>query len=156
MIVVMQADTDHSAAIRSAADAVSSLDRSVPVFDIPQLEERVRQSLARRRDSMMLLAGFGLSGLRVAIIGICGVIAYSVRQRTQEIGIRLALGAQRRQLVRSIVGQGMVLGVAGIGIGAAGAFWLTRFMESMLSGVTATAPMTCVLVATAFLTVASL
>jgi predicted permease len=156
MVVVMHADTSPAAAIRSAADAVASLDRSVPVFDVRTLEERVRQSLAPRRYSMMLLAGFGLSGLLVAIIGIYGVIAYSVRQRSQEIGIRLALGAQRRQLMRSIVGQGMILGVAGIGIGAAGAFWLTRFMESMLYGVTATDPLTFILVATALLTAAAL
>ena len=154
MVVVMHADTDPAAAIRSARDAVASLDRSMPVFDVRTLEERVRKSLAPRRYSMMLLAGFGLSGLLVAIIGIYGVIAYSVRQRTQEIGIRLALGAQRRQLVRSIVGEGMILGVAGIGIGAAGAFWLTRFMESMLYGVTATDPLTFILVAAALLTAA--
>src|SRR5262245_16500981 len=155
MVVVMHADTDAAATIRSAAEAVSSLDRSVPVFDIRTLEERVRQSLAPRRYSTMLLAGFGLSGLLVAIIGIYGVIAYSVRQRTHEIGIRLALGAQRRQLVRSIVGQGIILGVAGIGIGAAGAFWLTRLMESMLYGVTASDPLTFLLVAVALVTAAA-
>ena len=156
MVVVMHADADTAMAIQSAAEAVSSLDRSVPVFDIRTLEERIRQSLAPRRYSMMLLGGFGLSGLLVAIIGIYGVIAYSVRQRTQEIGIRLALGAQRRQLVRSIVGQGMILGIAGIAVGAAGAFWLTRFMESMLYGVTATDPLTFFLVATTLLAAAAL
>ena len=155
MIVVMHAETDPAAAIRSATETVSGLDRSVPVFDIRTLEERVRQSLALRRYSMMLLAGFGLSGLLVAIIGIYGVIAYSVRQRTQEIGIRLALGAQRQQLVRSIVGQGMMLGMVGIGVGAAGAFWLTRFMESMLYGVTATDPLTFIMVAATLLTAAA-
>jgi putative ABC transport system permease protein len=147
MTVVIQAVAEAPAVMRSVRETVSNLDRNVPVFDVRPLEERVRESLAPRRYSMMLLGGFGLAGALVSVIGIYGVLAYAVRQRTQEIGVRSALGATRRQLLWMIVRQGTGLALIGVAFGSLGALWLTRFLESMLYGVKSTDPLTFILVA---------
>jgi putative ABC transport system permease protein len=84
---------------------------------------------------MLVLIGFGVAGVLVSIIGIYGLLAFAVRQRTHEIGIRIALGAQRGEILQMVVGQGLVLAGAGIAVGGVGAFWLTRLLESMLFGV---------------------
>src|SRR5262249_12789262 len=102
MIVVVHAASDPSTLTGAARAALTEIDRSVPMFDARTLEQRVSESLAPRRYSMMLLGGFGVAGLLVSVIGLYGVIAYSVRQRTQEIGIRLAIGAQKHQVLRMV------------------------------------------------------
>ena len=93
---------------------------------------------------MMVLGGFGLTGLFLAAIGIYGVISYSVRQRAKEMGLRVALGAQKSDVIKLVVGQGILLALLGVGLGVLGALWLTRFLESLLFGVTLADPVTFV------------
>jgi len=92
-------------------------------------------SVAQRRLTMLLLSIFALVALVLAAVGIYGVIGYSVSQRTQEIGIRMALGAQRARVLRMVVGQAMTLAAVGIAAGAVGAWGLTRLMQKLLFGV---------------------
>ena len=115
--------------------AIRSLDSDLPIYDVRTMEEYLSDSLARRRVSSALLAGFASVALLLAAIGVYGVVSYSVRQSTREIGIRLALGAQPRQLFRWIVGQGMVLVAAGLAFGLAGGMGAARFVRQMLFGV---------------------
>jgi len=142
MVVVIHGEGDVASLSRIAQAEVAELDRSLPIFDVRTVEAVVAASVATRRYSMMVLGGFGLTGLFLAAIGIYGVISYSARQRTREMGIRIALGAQRTDVFRLILGQGVLLAVIGVGLGVFGALWLTRLLESMLYGVTPTDPLT--------------
>jgi putative ABC transport system permease protein len=112
----------------------------LPVARIKSMDEIVVQSTARSDFNMLLLTVFGAAALLLAAIGIYGLMAYSVEQRTQEIGIRLALGAERRQVRNMVIMQGMTLALAGVAIGTASAFVLSRLIESLLFGVTARDP----------------
>ena len=146
MVVAIHSPLASAAILRMATGEVARIDRGMPIFDVRPLAARVGDSLAARRYSMVGLAGFGLAGLLLAAIGIYGVIACSVRQRTREIGIRIALGAERRDVFRMVVGQGLVLTGAGVLVGSLSAFWLTRFLESLLYGVTSRDPATFIAV----------
>jgi ABC-type antimicrobial peptide transport system permease subunit len=106
------------------------------------MEQRVDESLARRRFLMLLLGGFAGSALLLATIGIYGVMAYLVNQGTREIGIRIALGASQRNVLGLVVRRGMALALSGVMIGVAAAFLLTRLIRSLLFGVQATDPIT--------------
>jgi putative ABC transport system permease protein len=107
----------------------------LPVSDVRTMDQVVVRSTSRQRFNMWLMTTFGLSALALAAIGIYGLMAYSVEQRTQEIGIRLALGAETGQVRRMIVRQGMLLAVAGVVVGVGLALALAKFMESFLFGV---------------------
>jgi putative ABC transport system permease protein len=107
----------------------------LPVSDVRSMSEVVSLSVSRQKFNMWLMTVFGCSALLLAAIGIYGLMAYSVEQRTQEIGIRLALGAQTRQVRMMVVRQGMVLAIVGVAIGIAGAFGLARFISTFLFGV---------------------
>jgi putative ABC transport system permease protein len=108
------------------------------ILTMDQVEAR---SIARQRFNMVLLTIFGLSGLLMAAIGVYGVMSYSVQQRTQEMGVRMALGAQAWNLRNMVIGQGMMLALLGVAVGLGGAFWLTRFLAGFLFGVKAWDPM---------------
>lgn len=110
------------------------------VAHVRSMEEVEARNIARQRFNMVLLTIFGLSGLLMAAIGVYGVMSYSVQQRTQEMGVRMALGAQTWHLRRMVIGQGMVLALLGVAAGVGGAFWLTRFLASFLFGVKAWDP----------------
>ena len=141
-------------AIRTAVDPLTlattvkremlNVDPSLPVTNIQSLEQIVSLSLAQDRFNTALLGSFSAIGLVLAVIGIYGVVAYSVTQRTREIGIRMALGARAGDVLKLVVSQGLVLALIGVVIGLGGAFGLTRLMSSLLFGVTATDPITFV------------
>ncbi len=116
----------------------------LPVSQIRTLEETVSRSTSRQRFNMLLMSVFGGAALLLAAIGIYGLMAYSVEQRTQEIGIRLALGAEKGAVQRMIIRQGMLLVIVGVIVGLAGAYGLSRFIESFLFGVQARDLMTFV------------
>jgi putative ABC transport system permease protein len=121
---------------------VQSLDADLPVRDVRTLDEIVDENVAPRRLSVMLLGSFAGLALALAAIGIYGVMSYSVTQRRQEIGVRIAIGAQQRDILRLVMGNGMTLLLLGLGIGLAGAFSLSRFLQSMLFQVKSTDIMT--------------
>ena len=121
--------------------AILSIDKDLPPYEIKTMDEVFSASVARTRLVMLLFGVFSMFALLLASIGIYGVIAYTVAQRTHEIGIRLALGAQTRDVRRMIVTQGMILALIGAVLGLAGAFATTRVMRSLLYGVSPTDPL---------------
>ncbi len=123
---------------------VSNLDRELPLFNVETLYDHIDEALLLPRVSGALFGLFGSVGLVLALVGVYGVVNYSVRTRTREIGIRMALGASSFALVRSIVNQGLALVAAGLGIGLAVAFMLSRFTASQLYGVSSKDPVTFV------------
>ncbi len=133
---------------------VLAIDRDQPIAAIQTMDELLESSVGQQRLTLLLLASFAGMALLLAMIGIYGVIAYSVVQRTQELGIRRALGAQGADILRLIVGQAFGLTLAGIGLGIAGAFELTRAMAGLLFHVSATDPKAFAGVALVFLMVA--
>jgi ABC-type antimicrobial peptide transport system permease subunit len=120
------------------------------------MNEVISQSLAERRFSMTVLGSFAVAALLLASLGIYGVISYLVGQRTHELGIRLALGAKRADILRLVLGDGMKMTMVGVVVGLLGAFGLTRLMTKMLFGVSATDPMTFVLISVLLMVVALL
>ena len=128
-----------TAAIR---EAVREYNSATVIFQTRTMDFYIARSLASRRFAMILLAAFAGLALLLASIGIYGVVSYIVGERTREIGIRIALGAQRRDVLRLVVGEGARMALAGVGVGLAGAFVLTRLMASVLFGVSAHDPVT--------------
>jgi len=149
MTVMVRTATDATAMAPAIRNAIASVDRTQPVAEVKTLEQALADSIAPRRFNLYLLGAFATSALLLALIGIYGVIAYAVAQRTQEIGVRMALGAQRGQVVRLVVREGMRLAAVGITVGLAAAFALTRLMASLLYDVKPTDPSTYAVIAAA-------
>lgn len=133
---------------------VQSLDRDQPISDVQTMQDLVEAELGERRLLAVLLSSFAGMALILAVVGIYGVISYSVTQRTHELGIRRALGAQEGEILRLIVGQGLQLASLGALVGIAGAFALTRVMKTVLFHVSPTDPATFIGVALLFILVA--
>lgn len=138
MYLVARTSSDAASLTGSMVDAVHAVDPNVPVFDIATMQERLHRSLARQRFSMAMLGAFAVFALVLAAIGVHGVMSYLVTQSTRDIAIRIALGAQQRDVLRLVVLQGMVLAGVGVVAGLIGAFGLSRVMASLLYGVRAT------------------
>jgi putative ABC transport system permease protein len=155
MTLVVRATTDnHADLVAAVRGEIAALDRSLAVANIKKLDQYVAASAGPRRFSMILLGSFAGLALILAAIGIYGVMAYTVTQRTQEIGIRVALGAQRQDVLKLVVGQGMILVLVGIVIGLSASLALTRFMISLLFGVSPTDPVTYIVIPLLFVSVA--
>jgi predicted permease len=142
MTVALRGSTDPSAMMATVKTELHNLDPDLPMYHVRTMAQRVDESLARRRFSMLLLGIFAGFALVLATIGIYGVMAYLVHQGTREIGIRMALGASQRNVLSLVVRQGMALAVSGMLFGLGTAFFLARLIRSQLFGVEATDPIT--------------
>lgn len=156
MGLVIRTTGDPAAFATTLRREVQALDKDQPVYNVRTMDDVVMNSLGTRRVSMQLFAVFACAALLLAALGIYGVMAYSVTQRTQEIGLRIALGAQKSDVLRLVIRQGMTLTVIGVIVGLAGAFVLTRVIGNLLYGVTATDPATFVAIPFLLLVVALL
>jgi putative ABC transport system permease protein len=134
--VVARGNGDPAQLASAARQTVSAIDGTLPAYSMTPLSTVLSDSVAQRRFSMLLLAFFAVVALFLASVGLYGVVAYNVSQRTQEIGLRMAIGAQRGDVLKMIVGGGMKLALAGVVIGTLGALGLSRLVEAMLYDVT--------------------
>jgi putative ABC transport system permease protein len=142
MTLVVRADDDPLRLTAAIRDAVQAVDPDQPLANIRTMEKVVSTSIAARRFNTLLLGILAAVALLLAAVGIYGVMNYSVTQRTHEIGIRMALGARQVDVLRLVVGQAVALALTGVGLGLAAAVALTRLMQSLLFGVSATDPLT--------------
>jgi putative ABC transport system permease protein len=156
LAIVVRTESDPAALGFAVRDAIAEIDRAQPIYDMQTLDQLVAKSLGQRRFTLTLMVLFGVIALLLSAIGIYGVMAFAVTQRTQEIGIRMALGARAIDVLKMVVGSGMFLALIGVAAGLIGAFALTRLMASLLFGVSPTDLLTFGLVTTGLLMVALL
>ena len=126
---------DPSALAAPIRRIVQAIDPTQPLFDVELLESRVSQSLAERRERAAVLGTFAALALLIAVVGIYGVMSYSVTRRTHEIGIRMALGARRSDVLRMVVASGLRMAAFGMAMGLAGALFITRILKTFLYGI---------------------
>src|SRR6185503_10466287 len=149
MSLVVRGRGDATAVIATTRQAVAEIDRTLPLYQAQPVTQLIQQSIGQPRLNTTLLTLFAFVALILAVIGIYGVISYSVTQRTQEIGVRMALGAQQRDVVRLVLREGAGLAAAGVVIGVAGAFMATPLIRSWLFGIEGNDPTTIVATASA-------
>ena len=147
MTIVVRTTSDPHSVISAVTKEVGALDKDLPLFSVKTMDEYLAASIAAPRFNTTLLSIFAAVALVLTIVGLYGVMSYSVAQRTNEIGIRMALGAQTGDVLSLVVGQGLKLVLVGLTIGLASAFGLTHLVASLLFGVTAKDPLTFVAVA---------
>ena len=147
LVVVVKSTSDPRSLINSVTREVRSMDQELPVFSVKTMDDYIAGSVAAPRFNTTLLSIFAGVALVLTVIGLYGVMSYSVAQRTNEIGIRMALGAQTRDVLRLIVKQGLTLILIGLVLGLCGALALTRLLSTLLFGVTARDPATFVAIA---------
>ena len=132
------------ALVAAVRDQILAIDKNQPLDNTKTMEQRLSASVAGRRMNMLLLGSFALLAIILASVRIYGVMSYSVAQRTHEIGVRMALGAEQRDVLVMVISRGLLLTLAGVGIGLVGALAMTRFMASILYGVRPTDAITFV------------
>jgi putative ABC transport system permease protein len=153
-LLIRTSSDDPLAMAGALRAAVRSVEKNAPIYGVAPLEQRLGTYLAQRRFQTSLLAGFSLVALLMAAVGIYGLIQYSIATRTQEIGIRLAIGAQAGEIFRMILGEGLQLSLTGLLLGLLGALWLGQAGSSLLFGVTPTDPLTLIGVSSLLIAVA--
>jgi putative ABC transport system permease protein len=156
LAIVLRTQSEPAALNSAVRAAIAEIDPAQPIYDMQTLDQLVAKSLGQRRFTLTLMVLFGVIALVLSAIGIYGVMAFAVSQRTQEIGIRMALGARAVDVLKMVVGSGMFLASIGVAAGLIGAFALTRLMSSLLFGVSPTDLVTFSLVTAGLLTVALL
>ncbi len=154
--LTLRTSVDPHAMVSAARARIAAVDRDQPVTDIKTMEEYIESQSAQRRFTMLLLGVFAATAFFLATVGIYGVISYSVAQRTQELGIRIALGAARADILRLVIGNGLILTLSGIAIGFAASLALTRVMSALLYETSPTDPLTILASATLFTAVSLL
>jgi putative ABC transport system permease protein len=140
MTLVVRGSNDAESFAGALRLVIARLNPEVPVTEVERFERVISMSVSAPRSTMLLFAVFAALALLLGAVGVYGVISYSVQQRTPEIGVRMALGAQRREIQLLILGQGTRIAVMGVGCGLLGALLLTRLMTKLLYGVTASDP----------------
>ena len=154
MTLVVRTTADPLTLATAVRNEVLAVDKNQPIFDVKTMDQRVNDSVAVSRSLMLLFSAFAMLALVLAAVGIYGIVSYSVTQRTHEIGIRMALGARAGNVLSLIMRNGVTLVLTGIVIGIAGALALTRFLTTLLFGVTPTDSMTFVVVSIVFFVIA--
>jgi putative ABC transport system permease protein len=152
--IVLRTAQDPNTEIAALRSVLHDLDPNQPLVKIRTMEENISSSVSEQRFRTILLGIFATSALLLSVVGLYGLMMYSVTQRIPEIGIRITLGAQTNEIMRMVVGQGLRLALIGIALGIAGAFALTRILSRFLYGVAATDPLTYVIVVALLLGVA--
>jgi len=147
MMILVRTTTDPLSIVGAVRQAVASIDPNQPLGTVKTLEKFVDDSIAQRRLNMLLMGLFGGLAMLLSAVGIYGLLSYAVTQRTQEMGIRMALGARAGDVLKLVLRQGMTLALAGEAIGLIGAFVLTKLIRGLLFGVTPNDAMTFVIVA---------
>jgi putative ABC transport system permease protein len=147
MSLVVRSQNDPSALVPAIRKQLASLDPELPFFDVRTIDQSIARTLTTKRVTNLLLAGFATTALLLALIGIYGVMSLNVVSRTSEFGIRMALGAHAGDVLKLVIGQGMKLAGAGALLGLVGALALTRLLKTLLFGVSATDPLTFVVIA---------
>jgi predicted permease len=142
LTLVIRSSSDMGALAQAVQQEVWTIDKNLPVSEIRTMEDVVAESIGQQRFNMILLSLFACVALVLAAVGVYGVMSYSVTQRTHEIGIRMALGASARDVLRMVVKQGMTLALLGVGLGLIGAFALTRLMSGLLFDISPTDSLT--------------
>ena len=142
MTLTVRTQADPAGVVSAIRGQIAAVDSGLAVANLETMTTILNRSVAPRRASMLLLAAFGSIAALLAVIGIYGVLSYTVAQRAQEIGVRIALGARSSDVLRLVIGQGMKLTLIGVGIGLGAAFALTRLMASLLYGTSTTDPLT--------------
>ena len=140
--LLTRTEVEPSSLASAVRGQIAALNKDQAVFNVRTMEQIVAQSVAPRRFSMLLLTVFAVVALALASLGIYGLMSYAVAQRTREIGVRMALGAQSGDVLRLVIGQGMKLALAGVALGLVASVALTRTMKNLLFGVSATDPVT--------------
>jgi putative ABC transport system permease protein len=154
MTLFVRTTSEPLALARAVRNEVFAIDKNQPVYDVKTLDRRVNDAVAVSRSLMILFAAFALLALVLGAVGIYGIVSYSVTQRTHEIGIRMALGARAVNVLSLILKHGLMLVLTGIAIGIGSAFMLTRFLTTLLFGVTPTDAVTFVVVSVIFFVIA--
>ncbi|MGC2390102.1 MAG: FtsX-like permease family protein, partial [Candidatus Acidiferrum sp.] len=140
--LAVRTSEDPALMFNSIRASVAAIDPEIALDDLKTMDAAIDKSLAPQRFNLVLVALFAVLAIFLAAVGVYGVLSYSISQRTREIGVRIALGAQRGRVLRMAVGEGMKLAILGTAVGMAGGFVLTRLIASLLFGITARDPFT--------------